>query len=342
MKTLFIVLFLPLMLLIGCKSEKEKMITLGDKKFMNNDYVGAAKIYNEVKKKHPDYLPAYIRLANCELCVSKNYPAFLGKLNQGAEANKQFGLYLNNYKYTTNNGFVSYTEEERRTKLLEFSNEIEFLTEAVSKNENNYLFYYARGIWYYLLDQPEKALDDFKIAVKKNPNALEAKLMNARIYSRYFKGRRGSFYASDLRNQYKALKLYIDILETKPTNQDIIVETVSSLNAAGQRLAALEILEEQYKKDTSNTNVLWNLAWQYRMLGQYKDAIKHINKLQEKYPNNKEYLEDMGYMLIDTGEKEKGIKTFRKVLEMVKNDKYESLRIQSLIDVYSIDKKVKL
>jgi len=29
-------------------------------------------------------------------------------------------------------------------------------------------------------------------------------------------------------------------------------------------------------------------------------------KLQEKYPNNKEYLEDMGYMLIDTGEKEKG------------------------------------
>lgn len=332
-KVLIVALIMPFILLVGCKSEKEKMLSLGDERFTSGDFKGASAIYTELKEKHPDYLLAYIRIAECELCLSKNHRSFLEKLNHGTVAEKQFGLYLNKYTNSANKEIISFKGEERRDKLLEFSNEIEFFTEAIEKNENNPIFYFSRGMWYFLLDEPEKALKDLKTAIKKNPNFIEAKLMQARIYSGYYKNWRGNFMA---------LNIYIEELNSNPNNEEIIIETASCLGSVGQSQTALKIVEEAYLKDTSKTNLLKQLLWLNRVAGRISEANIYAERLVKKFPNDRIYWENYATLLIEVGEFDNGIKILKNIQEKVKDDKFEALRIQGMIDVYTMKRKSNL
>lgn len=337
-KKIILVALMPFLLLAGCKSEKERLLSQGDEKFFNGDFGGATKIYNEVKKKHPDYLRAYIRLANSEVCISKSYPAFLEKLNQASVADKEFVSLVNNKFYSYSSELYSITEEERRNKLLEYSNEVEFLTEAISKNENNYNFYFVRGLWHYLLDEPEKALKDFETAVTKNPNFLEAKLMQARIYSVH-QNLRGNGPFANSKLLFKALKIYLEALNSNPNNEKIINETASCFGSLGHTQTALKMVEEAYLKDTSKTNLLSQLVWLNRVSGKYNKANEYAERLVAKFPNDRMYLENYALVLIEVGEFENGIKILKKLQEKVKEDKFEALRIQGIIDVNTINRK---
>ncbi|KAF0141676.1 MAG: hypothetical protein FD122_1231 [Stygiobacter sp.] len=330
---------ISVLLLFGCKTEKEKMLSLGDEKFFAGDFKGASKIYNEVKKKHPDYLLTYIRIADCELCISKSYPAFIGNLNQAKAVDKEFVSYLNNEPRSFNYVFVSINEEERRTKLLGYSNEIEFLTEAIAKNKNNDNFYFARGMWHFFLDESEKAIQDFETAATKNKNFLEAQLMLARIYSNYYKSNRGNGLPVNSKYVFKALRIYLQALNSNPNSEKIINETALCFNRVGQNQTALKIAEEAYLKDTSKTILLSQLVWLNRITGNINKANKYIVKLVQKSPDNKWYLENYAQVLIELGEIDNGINILKRIKEEVKDNKYEALRIQGIIDVNTINRQ---
>ncbi|MDP2038856.1 MAG: hypothetical protein Q8L04_15850 [Ignavibacteria bacterium] len=329
-KVLIVVLIMPFILLVGCKSEKEKMLSLGDERFMSGDFKGAAAIYAELKGLHPDYLLAYIRLADCELCLSKNYPTFLESLTQASLPDEEFVSLVKKKFSSYKSELYSITEEERRNKLLGYSNEIEFFTEAIEKNENNPTFYFARGMWNSILDEPEKALKDLKMAIKINPNFLKAKLMQARVYSGYYKNRRGNF---------KALNIYMEALNSNPNNEELIIETAFCLGSVGQSQTALKMVEGAYLKDTSKTNLLKQLVWLNRIAGRIIAANKYAERLVKKFPNDKMYWENYAQLLIEVGEFDNGIKILKKIQKMVKDDKFESLRIQGMIDVNTINRK---
>lgn len=328
---------ISVLLLAGCKSEKEKMLSIGDEKFFAGDFKGAAKVYEEAKTKYPDYINAYIRLADCELCLSQQHFTFIVKLDYAKAADKQFGMYLNKYTYTANKELISFNEEERREKLLSYSNEIEFLSDAISQNENNYIFNFARGMWFYVLEMPEKAIEDFEKAIKKNTNSLESRLMIARVYSRYFRGFGRSASYGDMRNSYKAIRIYMDILKSNQ-GYKVLSETAACLNFVGQPKMALELLNSAYEKDTSNIALLSDLAQYNEINGNLLEAAKQLRQLYQKRPQDSFYLERLAWTLNILGDNKGSLETFKKVYEQVKmKNKDDSIRLRWAIDNYSVN-----
>ncbi|MDP3580344.1 MAG: hypothetical protein Q8S39_00320, partial [Ignavibacteria bacterium] len=109
--------------------------------------------------------------------------------------------------------------------------------------------------------------------------------------------------------------------------------------SVGQSQTALKMVEGAYLKDTSKTNLLKQLVWLNRIAGRIIAANKYAERLVKKFPNDKMYWENYAQLLIEVGEFDNGIKILKKIQKMVKDDKFESLRIQGMIDVNTINRK---
>ncbi len=328
----FIVLFLPLMLMTGCKSEKEKMLSLGDEKFISGDFKGASAIYAELKEKHPNFLLAYTRLANCKLCMTKNYAEFSNKLSETKQASKFYLAVLNNQMFDETNPGKRFNEEERKSELLGNSNDIEFFDEAIDNNNDKFIYLFGRGVWHFVLKNKELAISDFNKATKLNPNSLEANLMKARCYSAYFGGSGRMVQSTITRNQFEGLKIYQDILAKFPDNEDVIRETAFSYYMAGQSKTGFDLVWKAYSKDTTKSKLLGELGFFLSITGNQKEGIKYMELLCKKFPNNENYIDNLALAKIQIGDKKGGVELLRKELELVKGNKDKELRIRSLMD----------
>lgn len=314
-KKIFMVILLPLILLIGCKSEKENMLEQGDELFMRGKVQEASGIYSQLIHEYPDNLIPYIRYANCFFFTSKNnYYAFKSSLKEAGKADKTFEKLIQNGVVDETNPGMRLTQEERKQRILEYSNEIEFFTRAINKNPGDYRYFLGRGAWYLLIDEPKLAKMDFDEAVKINPNSLDALLMRARYFDTYIpRDSRNGFYGY-WRDRFTSMRYFAEALEKFPDNESLLRETAMNYNMYGYPSFGKKILAEAYEKDNSKYHLLYELAILNLETEDYREAVKYLEILCMKSPNNGLAFYNLGTTQIRIGERKKGIENLKKAL----------------------------
>jgi len=333
MKKMILITISLIVILIanGCKSEKEKVLALGDEKFMSGDFKTASKIYKELADKHPDFLVPQLRLASCKLCESKSYASFMNQLYLAAKSNKQFWDLLDNTRVDGPNRRVKYSYEERKNRFLQISDEIKFISEAIDKNKTNYTYYLVRGAWYVFFSDFDLAVDDFMKAQKLKPVSFESKWMIARCFSSSYGG---GFHLNQSweKQALLSVKYYLEAIELNPTNEDLISEASFQLQNVGQSQMGHSLVKEAFSKNSSSEKLLAEMAWISNVQKNYKDAGMYLEKLLKKSPQNVYYLELYGTNRILIGKRKEGLEFLRKALALVKGNNERETYIRFLIN----------
>ena len=226
---------------------------------------------------------------------------------------------------------AKYSYEERKNRLLQISDEIKFLSDAIDKNKNNYNYYFGRGAWYVFFGDFDLAIDDFMKALKLKPNSYELKWMIARCFS---SSHGGGFHIkrSWEKEVLLSVKYYLEAIELNSTNEDLITEASFQLQSAGQSQMGHALVKEAFFKNPSSEKLLSGMVWISNVEKNYKDAGMYLEKLLKKSPQNVNYLHDYGLNRIQTGNKKEGLEFLRRALALVKGNNERETYIRFLIN----------
>lgn len=322
-----IVLVAFVMIQPGCKSQEEKMIDEGIKKFESTDFAGAAKIYSETIKKDRRNIIAYIKLASSNACMHSDIKMFYKDLWTALESNNKNKRPFNNI----NEPFIIYQLNEDRPdgNVLKISDEVSAFTEAIEKNPSNPKLYFGRGLWNYVLSNQREAMDDFTTATRLDKNFIAAYIMKGKTNNAYL----DRSYYNNFRTSTKYYSLfdYKRALFIDPQNSDIMIDLGDEYFNLKNYKSALKYYMNAYQADPKNYQALVECAQVETVLGNYKSAADYYKILVKKFPDNVSYLIELASRKILAGEKGEA----RIILEQAKamtRDAGQYSLIQSIID----------
>lgn len=311
----------------GCKSEVDKMIDEGIKKFENADYAGAVKIYSEAIKKKPKNYLAYLKYASANACLHSDIKMFYKDLWTALESNNKNKRPLNEI----NEPFIIYqlNEDKPYGNVLKISDEVSAFTEAIEKNPGNPRLYFGRGLWNYVLSNQREAMNDFTTAVKLDKNFIAAYIMKGKTNSAYL----DRSYYNDFRTatRYYSLFDYKRALFIDPNNSEIMIKIGDEYSYLRNSKIALKYYMNAYLADTNNYQALVECAQVETSQGNYKAAADYYKILVKKFPDNISYLIELASRKILAGEKSEARISLEQAKTMTKDPRQYSF-IQSIIE----------
>jgi hypothetical protein len=318
----------------GCKSEEDKMIDEGIRKFENADFEGAAKIYSEVIKKNPKNLSAKFKLVSANSCINPDHQLFWKNLWAIFETK------LNRPKpalFYQNPFIVRDIQEQAGGEYTSFmEQEINATTDAIGNNPENTKYYFTRGLWNYFLSNQQEAFDDFSTAVTLNKNLTNAYIMRAITRISYLNLR---YYRNiTTHNEYESYFDFKRALAIEPHNSEILEELGDKLERFQNNNSAAKYYIKAYNTDTSKTSALSSLIYLETRLGNYKEAAVYQKVLADKYPERVSYLIELASKKFLAGNKAGGLADLENAKARTK-DKTQIAAIDRMIERNQLRKK---
>ena len=326
---IFIAMALVVFVIIqpGCKSQEEKMIDEGIKKFESADFAGAAKIYSEIIKKDRRNLIAYIKLASANACMHSDIKTFYRDLWTALESKNNIKRPLN----FINEPFIIYQLSEDRPdgNVLKISDEVSAFTKAIKKNPDNSKLYFGRGLWNYVLSNQREAMDDFTTATRLDKNFIAAYIMKGKTNNAYL----DRSYYNNFRTatKYYLLFDYKRALFINPQNSDIMLDIGDEYFNLQDHKSALKYYMNAYQADPQNYQALVECAQVETVIGNYIAAADYYKILVKKFPDNVSYLIELASRRILAGEKGEARINLEQAKAMTRDAGQYSL-IQSIIE----------
>ena len=188
------------------------------------------------------------------------------------------------------------------------------LAEKISQDEKNKektrkslaAAYNNRGNAYYRLNQYEKAIEDFNMAIEFNPKYAKAYRNRGNVHFKL--------------NQYeKAIEDYKKAMGLNPN----LAEAYNNRGLAYHKLNQYEEAIKDYKKaielDPRGANAYYNRGNAYRGLNQYEEAIKDYKKAIELDPRDANAYYNRGNAYRDLNKHEEAIEDYNKAIELSPN-----------------------
>jgi TolB-like protein len=212
-----------------------------------------------------------------------------------------------------NYGNLSYFSENYLDSVLLFANR------AISYNDHLPEAYFWRCKYYYFRGEFDKSINELEKSLKDRPKWDELYWNNG--YMLYILGLDNADYVKGLQYMYKGLSLapgtvrpgvlgmlaetyqWIGFPEKSKWCNDeaskLINEPASSNPPASpDNEVVIESLKKSYAKDSSNADTVWKIVETYSDLGQYKMALKYVEKFLKLADNQKKELRNVHWGII--------------------------------------------
>jgi len=165
---------------------------------------------------------------------------------------------------------------------------------------------YNLGVYYTRQNKVNKAINEFKTALKIDNQYFPAMVNLALIYSK----------AGDNVKAEKWLKI---TLNKDPDNRDAL-RYMGLLKAEQKKLKeAAFYLEKAVVADPGNARLYYNLGIIYQQTNNFKKAEQSFINALKLYPNNYDYLYGLGYFYLQTDDRVKAIKVADKLIQLYPN-----------------------
>ncbi len=194
--------------------------------------------------------------------------------------------------------------------------------------------YFALAKNYFRLDRVSNAINNIRIAEKKDPNNLDYKLFAAEIYryaklydkaaeeykkvlavdSLNVKGLYGLAQLSEAKRPTEAMNLYKKLLRVTGPRWDVLIAMADLSTRMGNLDETIEYTKKLIKLNPSEPILKKILIELYVRNGKYDDALRITDELIPIYPNDLQLLEYKASIYVFKKDWEKSYEAYRKII----------------------------
>jgi tetratricopeptide (TPR) repeat protein len=261
---------------------------------------GATKLFeaaaNETKNKNPEIFVAISRaIANSTADEKDDAIMWAKKASDMAKTNAEYRIVWGDACLSTQDGGSANTQYEYAQQYA----------------PNTALPFAKIGRVYYRMKVYKEALPNLKKALELDPNNALALYYLAQIYDKY--------------KVYDTAEMYQQkLIQIGDKNLDDMVVLANIYFKAKNYEKAIEQISEIIKGDNKYNHLNRLIGYSYYETGKHQEAITFLEKFLETQPKEKIVASDYEYLgkaYIAQGDKEKGVVTMRKAVEMNPADK---------------------
>jgi tetratricopeptide (TPR) repeat protein len=267
----------------------EKNMNKAVKLYEKKEYLQAAKIYDELRKKYFMYSDIYNGLG-VNLKV-------LGKVDDAIKA------YIRAIQIDPLNGFIYNNLSNAFKSKQQYQKAIQASYDAIRCDRKNAEFYNNIGLLYEKVKQYENAIGAYKMAIKLNPKYTKA-INNLGVL----------FY--EIKEYEKSADIFQIVLNVDPTYYEAYSNMGAALNKAKKYKEAIKALETAIQKNPKHSGAYTNLGNVYNKIYDYKQAVKMHEKSIKLDPKGYNAYSNVGTSYKNLGQMNNAIKSYKKSIEL--------------------------
>lgn len=279
-------------------------------KYTPEDIDKAISFYKESIEKEPGFALPYSALANCYV--------FLGSTGQYLpdESYKKAKEYASKALQLDNN-FLDSNISMAFVKLFydwDFNEAFQYLQKAYFLNSEVSSVHHALGIYYSIIGNYQKAIDELKTALQMDPLSLTIRISLADVYT----------YIED----YNTALSYLDnVIEYNPNFRTALWNKGTIYLLTEKYPEALELFLNTKEKIKDSFRGITPIGLAYALMGNYEKVNEILEQLQKREREEKSISLIMDFAVINLG-----LKNFDKVFVYL-NKAYEK-RIGSILTIF--------
>ena len=267
----------------------QKNMNKAVKLYEKKEYLQAAKIYDELRKKYFMYSDIYNGLG-VNLKV-------LGKVDDAIKA------YIRAIQIDPLNGFIYNNLSNAFKSKQQYQKAIQASYDAIRCDRKNAEFYNNIGLLYEKVKQYENAIGAYKMAIKLNPKYTKA-INNLGVL----------FY--EIKEYEKSANIFQIVLNVDPTYYEAYSNMGAALNKAKKYKEAIKALETAIQKNPKHAGAYTNLGNVYNKIYDYKQAVKMHEKSIKLDPKGYNAYSNVGTSYKNLGQMNNAIKSYKKAIEL--------------------------
>jgi len=267
----------------------QKNMNKAVKLYEKKEYLQAAKIYDELRKKYFMYSDIYNGLGvNLKI---------LGKVDDAIKA------YIRAIQIDPLNGFIYNNLSNAFKSKQQYQKAIQASYDAIRCDRKNAEFYNNIGLLYEKVKQYENAIGAYKMAIKLNPKYTKA-INNLGVL----------FY--EIKEYEKSANIFQIVLNVDPTYYEAYSNMGAALNKAKKYKEAIKALETAIQKNPKHAGAYTNLGNVYNKIYDYKQAVKMHEKSIKLDPKGYNAYSNVGTSYKNLGQMNNAIKSYKKAIEL--------------------------
>ena len=267
----------------------QKNMNKAVKLYEKKEYLQAAKIYDELRKKYFMYSDIYNGLG-VNLKV-------LGKVDDAIKA------YIRAIQIDPLNGFIYNNLSNAFKSKQQYQKAIQASYDAIRCDRKNAEFYNNIGLLYEKVKQYENAIGAYKMAIKLNPKYTKA-INNLGVL----------FY--EIKEYEKSANIFQIVLNVDPTYYEAYSNMGAALNKAKKYKEAIKALKTAIQKNPKHAGAYTNLGNVYNKIYDYKQAVKMHEKSIKLDPKGYNAYSNVGTSYKNLGQMNNAIKSYKKAIEL--------------------------
>ena len=255
------------------------------------------------------------------------------------------------YTYTNFISYFSYDENKFNNADERDIKQLKRFDKLIEKSDDDFELYKERGDLRAELGLYNEAIDDYKKAIKLNPNYDEAKqaleeinkkLTNNNIKNNNTQNKESEKYYEEGVNYHKekkykeAVESFDKAIELDNTKSKYYSARGRAKNGLRQYEEAKKDAERALELDKNNAESYFVFGNAKRNLGQYEEAIKDYDKAIELAPNDSYAYNNRGNAKRKLGQYEDALKDYKKALELDPNNDTARKKIQDIQNLYGL------
>lgn len=202
-------------------------------------------------------------------------------------------------------GKINLAKENFKKAIADFNR-------AVALAPNVYDYYLSRGVFYYSIQQPDSAIEDYTKALQYiTGDSLRHAVLNNRGASKSMK--------RDFEGAYDD---FMEVLKHDSTDLGALTNLGAILDNLGRSDEAIPILEKVIRLYPDFVGGYGNLSFRYMDKGDYKKALQLANKVLELDPNQPLGYNNRGFIKYKMNDLEGALKDINKSLEIYPQNSY--------------------
>lgn len=262
----------------------------GNQKVSARLYNAASKDFDKAIQLNPSFTQAYIANGKVNIEMSRMYEA-------GKYFNKAYELDPSNKEVISQLLTMSFNSRQH-AKTIEMAQKC-----SDCEGTDRIL-----GMTYYRMENYGKAVDYLKKALAKNEKDGEAAYTLGRTFL-------------ELEKDKEAIVYYEKAIEAQPSKYGWIYELgLMYYNQNNWKSALNTFIAAADAGYTKNNDYLENLGFCYLYTGDVENAMKSLDVVMERKPNNTTLLNDIAYAMYSTKRYEGAISFYEKLLTINPND----------------------